>query len=60
MIAYKYDNYTTVDLGLSYEINERARLEAAIYNVLDAEVSVADNNAYQTGRSLWLSVTTSF
>ncbi|SNT71784.1 TonB-dependent receptor domain-containing protein [Paracoccus seriniphilus] len=60
VIAYKYDNYTTVDLGLSYEINERARLEAAIYNVLDAEVSVADNNAYQTGRSLWLSVTTSF
>lgn len=59
-IAYKYDGYTTFDLGVSYEITEAATLNAAIYNVTDTSVTDSDNNTYQPGRTLWVGLTTSF
>ena len=59
-IAYEYDPYTTVDIGMSYAVNDAATLNAAIYNVTDTSVTESDNNTYQSGRSLWLGLTSTF
>ncbi|GHF69654.1 TonB-dependent receptor domain-containing protein [Seohaeicola zhoushanensis] len=59
-IAYEYDAYTTVDIGLSYVLSDHATLNAAIYNLFDATVTEAESNTYQSGRSLWLGVTANF
>ncbi|WP_138465226.1 TonB-dependent receptor domain-containing protein [Poseidonocella sp. HB161398] len=60
VIAYKYDAYTTVDIGASYAVNETLTLNAAIYNLTDKEIASADNNTVAEGRSLWLGLTATF
>ncbi len=60
VIAYKYDSYVTMDAGLGYRINDNFRLNAALYNLLDEDVNSTDHNTVLSGRSLWLSLTTSF
>ena len=60
VIAYKYDAYTTVDLGMSYQISDSTVLNAAVYNVTDTSISDTGSNTYQPGRTLWLGLTTSF
>lgn len=59
-IAYKYDAYTTLDVGISYAVNDSATLNAAIYNLTDTSVTDTDSNTYQSGRSVWVALTTSF
>lgn len=60
VIAYKYDAYTTVDLGGSYALNDRVTLNGAIYNILDDGVGLEDSNAVVEGRRLWLGLTSTF
>lgn len=60
VIAYKYDAYTTVDLGASYAVNDNLTLNAAIYNLGDLEIDSADYNTVGEGRRLWLGLTASF
>ncbi|MEI4469950.1 TonB-dependent receptor domain-containing protein [Frigidibacter sp. MR17.24] len=60
VIAYKYDGYTTVDLGASYAINDHATVNGALYNVFDEGVGLEASNAVIEGRRLWLGLTTSF
>lgn len=59
-IAYKYDAYTTLDLGVSYAVNDTTRINAAVYNVTDTSVTDTGSNTYQPGRALWVALTTSF
>ncbi len=59
-IAYKYDAYTTLDIGMAYAINDKTTLNAAIYNVTDSSVTEIESNTYQPGRSLWLGLTAKF
>ena len=59
-IAYKYDPYTTIDVGVSYEVSNATTLNAAIYNLADTTVTDSENNTYQSGRTIWLGVTTNF
>ena len=33
VIAYEYDPYTTLDIGMTYEVNDATTVNAAIYNV---------------------------
>lgn len=56
----KYDAYTLVDVGLSYEIAEDVRLNAAVYNVFDKQLEPTDFNAVGEGRRYWLSLTKTF
>ncbi|PZO66806.1 MAG: TonB-dependent receptor [Paracoccus denitrificans] len=56
----KYDAYTTVDLGLNYELNENAVLNFAVYNAFDKRVEVEDANTVLEGRRLWLGLTGKF
>ncbi|WP_232844857.1 TonB-dependent receptor domain-containing protein [Paracoccus onubensis] len=56
----KYAPYTTVDLGVNYQINEYATLNAAIYNVLNKEIREDEFRTVEEGRRLWLGLTTSF
>lgn len=60
VIAYKYDAYTTVDLGASYAVNDNLTLNAAIYNLGDLDIDSADYNTVGEGRRLWLGLTASF
>ncbi|MEI4485694.1 TonB-dependent receptor [Frigidibacter sp. MR17.14] len=60
VIAYKYDAYTTVDLGASYAVNDRATINGAVYNLFDEGVGLEDSNAVIEGRRLWLGLTTTF
>lgn len=56
----KYAGYTTLDIGGSYAVNDRVRVNAAIYNILDKQPTSAESNTVGEGRRLWLGVTTTF
>ncbi|WP_216670975.1 TonB-dependent receptor domain-containing protein [Mangrovicoccus sp. HB161399] len=60
VIAYKYDAYTTIDIGASYAFNDNLTLNAAIYNLADIEIESGDSNTVGEGRRLWLGLTASF
>ncbi|WP_134724703.1 TonB-dependent receptor domain-containing protein [Paracoccus luteus] len=59
-IAFLYDAYTTVDVGANYQFNDQLTLNGAVYNLLDEDVTAAENNTYQEGRRLWLGMTSTF
>lgn len=59
-IAYEYGSYLTVDLGADYQLSDRVTLNAAIYNILDREITTASNNTVGEGRRLWLGLTSNF
>ena len=56
----KYAPYTTVDLGVNYQVNEYATLNAAVYNVLNKEIREEEFRTVEEGRRLWLGLTTNF
>jgi outer membrane receptor for ferrienterochelin and colicins len=58
--GYKYDGYTTFDLGANYALNENVDLKAAVYNIFNKEISAKENNSVGEGRRLWLSMTAKF
>lgn len=58
--GYKYDAYTTVDIGTKYDVGEGLTLNAAVYNLFDKEVEPTDFNAVGEGRRFWLSLTATF
>ncbi|CAM5301306.1 ferric enterobactin receptor [Aquamicrobium terrae] len=60
VVARKYDPYATVDFGLTYDFNENATLNAAVYNLFDKRVGVDDFNTVVEGRRLWVSLTSKF
>ena len=60
VIAYKYDAYTMLDVGASYQINDSLTLNGAIYNLADVRIDSADYNTVAEGRRLWLGLTASF
>jgi len=56
----KYDAYTTVDVGFSYLVEDRATFRGAIYNLFDKEVDASDYNTTMEGRRFWVGLTTNF
>jgi outer membrane receptor for ferrienterochelin and colicins len=56
----KYDAFTTFDLGANYALNESVDFKAAIYNMLDTEISNVENNTIGEGRRFWVSMTAKF
>lgn len=56
----KYAAYTTLDFGGGYQVNDNAKVTAAVYNVFDKEIRSSEFNTVEEGRRLWLGVTTSF
>ena len=60
ILGRKYGAYTTVDLGLSYDVNDTVTLSAAVYNVLDRSIEEAEFGTVREGRSLWLGTTARF
>lgn len=56
----KYAGFTTFDIGGSYALNDRVRLNGAIYNLFDKQTTAIDSNSVGEGRRLWLGVTTTF
>lgn len=56
----KYDAYVTLDLGASYALNDHFDFKAAIYNVLDNEITTDDFNTVGEGRRFWVSMTAKF
>lgn len=59
-IAYRYDDYTTVDVGAHYDLTDQVSVDGAIYNLFDEDVTAADHNTYQEGRRLWVGLTSTF
>ena len=60
ILARKYDAYTTVDFGATYDFNEHVTLNAAVYNLFDKRVDVDEFNTSVDGRRLWVSMTSKF
>lgn len=58
--GYKYDAYTTVDVGGGYQLTDAVKVNAAVYNLFDKELTSEDNNVVGEGRKLWLGLTTTF
>lgn len=58
--GYKYDAYTTVDVGMNYQVNERAQIGVAVYNLFDEDVSYADSKTTIDSRMVWVGLTTKF
>lgn len=56
----KYDPYMLFDLGLSYEVNEKVRVNGAVYNVFDKVIDPTDYNTIVEGRRFWFGMTTTF
>ena len=56
----KYDDYTTVDVGFSYSVDDRATFRGAVYNLFDKEVDATDYNTTMEGRRFWVGLTTNF
>lgn len=59
-IAYEYDGYTTVDLGITWAAHENATVKAAVYNIADQGLDAASNNAVGEGRRFWLGLDVRF
>ncbi|ATG44224.1 Outer membrane cobalamin receptor protein [Phaeobacter piscinae] len=51
---------TLVDLGVSYQVTDAARLNATVYNVFDREVLQSVDGTTLDGRRLFVGLTTSF
>ncbi|MGH6762326.1 MAG: TonB-dependent receptor domain-containing protein [Phyllobacterium sp.] len=60
ILARKYDAYTTVDFGATYDFSEHVTLNAAVYNLFDKRVDVDEFNTSVDGRRLWVSMTSKF
>jgi outer membrane receptor for ferrienterochelin and colicins len=60
LLARKYDAYTTVDIGATYNFNESVTLKAAVYNLFDKRVEVNDLNNVVEGRRFWLGMSSTF
>ncbi|AJE48403.1 TonB-dependent receptor domain-containing protein [Celeribacter indicus] len=58
--GYKYDAYTTVDIGANYDVSENASVGLAIYNVTDTVVDFDESRTSIDGRMVWLGLTTRF
>lgn len=58
--GYKYDGYTTVDIGMNYLVNEMAQVGVAVYNLFDEDVSYADSKTTIDSRMIWVGLTTRF
>lgn len=56
----KYDGYATLDIGANYALNDNLDFKAAVYNVLNKEVSSEENNTIGEGRRFWVSMTAKF
>lgn len=60
VLARKYDAYTTVDIGATYNFSEGVTLKAAVYNFFDKRVEVNDLNNVVEGRRFWLGMSSTF
>lgn len=60
ILAYEYDAYTTVDIGAGYDLGPNSRLNGAIYNLFDTNITAAESNTVGEGRRLWLGLTAEF
>ncbi|WP_108260493.1 TonB-dependent receptor domain-containing protein [Mangrovicoccus ximenensis] len=60
VLAYKYDAYTTFDIGASYALNDTVTLNGAIYNLADIDIDSGDYNTVAAGRSFWVGLTAEF
>ncbi len=58
----KYDDYTTVDLGVSYALggDDGFVLKGAVYNLFDKQQDATDFNTVGEGRRFWISATANF
>lgn len=60
VLARKYDPYTTVDIGATYNFSGAVTLKAAVYNLFDKRVEVNDLNNVVEGRRFWLGMSSTF
>lgn len=56
----EYDGYTTLDLGMVYEINKHFVLKAAINNFDDVETNYDDHGTVNQGRTFWVALTSRY
>lgn len=56
----KYSGYTTVDVGANYQLTDKAKVNAAIYNLTNEEIREAEYRTVEEGRRLWVGLTAEF
>ncbi|MDY8110832.1 TonB-dependent receptor [Fulvimarina sp. 2208YS6-2-32] len=60
IVARKYPDYFTADIGTTYEISQNVTVNAAVYNLFDEEVTPDEYNTVVEGRRFWASLKASF
>jgi outer membrane receptor for ferrienterochelin and colicins len=53
-------SYTTLDLGVTYEIHKTVSIRAAVYNLGDKKIGYAKYGIVEDGRRFWLGMTAKF
>lgn len=53
-------SYTTLDLGVTYGVNQTVSMRAALYNLADKNIGYARYGFVEDGRRLWLGMTARF
>jgi len=56
----QYDPYMMFDIGATYRVNDRFRINAAVYNLFDKRIDEVDYNTIGEGRRFWISTTAEF
>ncbi|RFC66134.1 TonB-dependent receptor [Fulvimarina endophytica] len=60
IVARKYPDYFTADLGTTYEISQNVTVNAAVYNLFDKEIEPDNYAKVVEGRRFWASIKASF
>lgn len=60
IVARKYDDYLTADIGAAYKLNANMQFNAAIYNLFNKRIGAERFNDVAEGRRFWASLTANF
>lgn len=53
-------DYTFVDMGINYKVNQNTKLKAAVYNLFDDEITADEYGYVEDGRRYWVGLDVNF
>ncbi|ARU01166.1 TonB-dependent receptor domain-containing protein [Yoonia vestfoldensis] len=59
-VVTEYDGYATLDIGLSYPLNDQLTLRGAVFNLTDTAITQEDQGTAKNGQTLQLGLTATF
>ncbi|WP_400082007.1 TonB-dependent receptor domain-containing protein [Yoonia sp. R78084] len=59
-VVEEYDSYNTLDLGLTYSLNDTLTFRGALFNVTDTRITNEDHGSAKNGLTVLLGISTEF